>query len=273
MEKAEKAIAIEANPDLCRQMENFFSQEILDGRLVIVNAAIIPHSDNESYLEKAKLVDFWINKSNNEISSVIEPKLNPGDFNKVEVPALTILEFLQFYVSNEDEILFCKIDIEGLDNLVLYDLFRASIFPKFVSAEAQDMGTFSQLVSSGHYNSFNYRSAKDMAHGSISGKFRKGSEKKVRYGRAGRFGDDLVDGWHDAVETGLLMSPRGYGWNDIHARKIEEGTDPKIPFLLIIHLLLTKLFKAFYQSIFPLAFRRNLFKVRQASLILLRKIL
>jgi FkbM family methyltransferase len=273
LEKAEKVIAIEANPDLCRQMENLFSQEILDGSLVIVNVAIIPHSDNKLCFENERLIDFWINKSNSEISSAIEPKLNPADFYKVEVPALTILEFLRIYVSNKDEILFCKIDIEGLDNLVLHDLFQASIFPKFVSAEAQDMGTFSQLVSSGHYNSFNYRSATDMAHGSILGKFRNGSAKKARYGRAGLFGEDLADGWHDAVETGLIMSLRGYGWNDIHARKIEEGTNPKVPFLLIIHLLSTKIFKTFYQSIFPLAFRRNLFKARQASLIFLRKII
>ena len=271
--KAEKVIAIEANPDLCRQMENLFSQEILDGRLVIVNAAIIPQSVNKSCLKNERLIDFWISKSNSEISSAIEPKLNPVGFYRVEVPALTILEFLHIYISNEDEILFCKIDIEGLDNLVLHDLFQASIFPKFVSAEAQDMGTFSQLVSSGHYNSFNYRSATDMAHGSFLGKVKKSAAKEAKYGRAGLFGEDLVDGWHDEVETGLLMSLRGYGWNDIHGRKIEEGTDPKISFLLIIHLLLTKIFKTFYQAIFPFAFRRSLFKARQASLIFLRKIL
>jgi FkbM family methyltransferase len=272
LERADKVFAIEANPVLCKRMERLFEQEIQIGRLLVVNAAIIPANLNGEGLSEANKIEFWVNKKNDEISSLLKPAVNPLDYFNVHVPAITIKDFFSQHIRKQDIIHYCKIDVEGIDELILRDMFSESIFPEYISAEAQNINSFSRLISASHYNSFNYRSASQMLKGSFPDKKKLRTPIKPIPGRAGNFGSDLTSGWYNAGDTALIMSLQGFAWNDIHARKNNEFEDPAVSLRLIVQLLLIKLIRILYQASLSPSHRNRVFVLRLKVLGLVSRI-
>jgi FkbM family methyltransferase len=120
-----KVIAVEANPDLCIQLNKRFSREIDNGRLILIDKAISRQSTVILYVNTAD--HGW----GTTVPSYAERgKKLRGDVISVEVKTITIIDLIRLY----DAPYRIKIDIEGADILCLLDLYGGDL-PKYVSIE------------------------------------------------------------------------------------------------------------------------------------------
>ena len=67
--KTDKVVGVEANPELCVQVERRFAREIADGRLVVLNCALSTGDPGP--------VDFYIHKHQHVLASSASPR-NPS---------------------------------------------------------------------------------------------------------------------------------------------------------------------------------------------------
>jgi FkbM family methyltransferase len=120
-----KVIAVEANPDLCIQLNKRFANEINAGKLILVDKAISRQSTVILYVNTADHA--W----GTTVPSYAERgKKLRGEVISVEVKTITIIDLIRLY----DVPYRIKIDIEGADILCLLDLY-GGVLPKYVSIE------------------------------------------------------------------------------------------------------------------------------------------
>ena len=123
---------------------------------------------------------------------------------------------------------YCKIDIEGLDRLVVDAICGLKVKPKYVSFENGALRDFEALVSAG-YSSFQLVEQSSISKIklpkiSLQGK---SVEHIFEPGSSGPFGRDLQGEWLNFNEMRALLdehhkslnarSERGYDWWDLHA--------------------------------------------------------
>src|SRR3974390_470252 len=124
LKKGFRVIAVEANPALCGELRQKFSDQIADGSFVLVEKAIA---------EQAGEVEFFVNEKASIWGTII-PKMvkrNPYRSTKIVVPAITFASLVeQFGIPY-----YLKIDIEGADLLCLEGLLPFCERPRFVSFE------------------------------------------------------------------------------------------------------------------------------------------
>ena len=81
LKKAERVVAVEANPALCREMEERFSAEIAEGRLRVENCVVVGEGATAE-------VHFYLHKRHHVLGQFPEPDaIVRGDFDKVLLPA------------------------------------------------------------------------------------------------------------------------------------------------------------------------------------------
>ena len=120
-----KVIAVEANPDLCIQLNKRFAREIDAGKLILVDKAI----------SRQSMVILYVNTADHAWGTVVPSyaergKKLRGEVISVEVKTTTIIDLIRLY----DVPYRIKIDIEGSDVLCLLDLYGGEL-PKYVSIE------------------------------------------------------------------------------------------------------------------------------------------
>jgi FkbM family methyltransferase len=130
LKKGFTVVAVEANPALCEGLRLRFSQEIAEGRYVLVEKAVG---------ERFGKVTFFLNT---EQSIWGTTEYNPRykersgvspNWTKIVVPSIPFSGLTdQFGVPY-----YLKIDIEGADVLCLEDLMKAEDRPNFISIERQ----------------------------------------------------------------------------------------------------------------------------------------
>lgn len=216
--KGSKVVGVEANPALCRQVEQRFAAEIGEGRLVVLNCAL---SGRE-----AGTTDFFIHKENDVLSQLLVPD-SMGEFERIRVPCRNPVEIIR----EQGEARYIKVDLEGLDAEILRTVFAAGIRPPEISAESHTIDVFACLVEAG-YKSFNlvdgesvpalYRDARiETPDGTRVFHFKPHS--------AGPFGVDIRSDWHDPEAFFHLLATVGLGWKDIHASDlIPAGPPPRL---------------------------------------------
>ena len=215
LEKGYNVVAIEANDDLCSISRNRFSKEIEEGKLFIINKCL-----SEDFNSK---VTFWINKENNNISSVDynwANRYNDSLLSK-EVLTCTLNEIIKEYALP----FYIKIDIEGADITALKQLKNEAILPQYISIEDCYLGyEYIELLNEMSYkkfkliNQYEIQNSKDQI---INFSFSLGS--------SGKFGDDLDGKWMDYEEfkihyennvrdsKNLTRKAKSNIWWDIHA--------------------------------------------------------
>jgi hypothetical protein len=114
------------------------------------------------------------------------------------LPATTITNL----VSEFGNPYYVKIDIEFMDEIILKQLFKANIYPPFISAESHSINIFATLLTLGGYQAFN------MVDGpTVSIKYKnclishlQGRQERFRFeeGSAGPFGEVITDPWMTA---------------------------------------------------------------------------
>ena len=117
-------VAVDANPLLCRELEERFAPERAAGRAVILNVGVA-HAGTES-------ARFWRNLDNSLWSSFM-PELaarNGTRTEPVEVPCRTLASLVTEYGPMH----YIKIDVEGYD-LVCLETLTPETAPPYISAE------------------------------------------------------------------------------------------------------------------------------------------
>jgi FkbM family methyltransferase len=212
LNKADRVIAVEANPLLCSQIKKRFQSEIDMERLIIENSVLV----SKEYF--AESVDFYIHSNEDVLSQFLPPK-NLDMYRKVKLPAITVSDLIRNY----GEPYYIKIDVEHYDELILNDFFDNNVKPPFISCESHSSKIFSLLVTKGGYDAFKLVDGE-----SVPTKFAKhriftnNSAIYFSFPRhsAGPFGDDIPGDWMTADNFFSYLAFEGLGWKDIHATNI-----------------------------------------------------
>src|ERR1700688_4191729 len=152
LKKGFKVIGVEANPELCAEVEKRFPEEIKSGHLKIINRAIAPQPGR---------LPFYVN-SKNPIWSTLNPDWAERnrrlgcESSKYEVEAITMAALIEEFGMQY----YMKIDIEGSDLLAIEGLANLADRPKYLSIES-DKDSFRGLrreisvMTALGYNQFN----------------------------------------------------------------------------------------------------------------------
>jgi hypothetical protein len=214
-----------------------FAPEIAAGRYVLLPVGIA---------EKSGVAPFWVCDDHPQWSS-FDPAIASragSRHHRVDVETRPFGSILEEFGAAD----FCKIDIEGNDNLCIGD-FTAATRPRYVSVELildQEELQLRLLAKKG-YSAFKIISQRSFRQPSspllalnarlpaplrraVTGanahlaRYRSRGEWRFPPGSSGPFGEDTPGPWHkleDALETCKAIAALGdppYDWHDIHAR-------------------------------------------------------
>jgi len=212
--KADRVVAVEANPALCRAIEARFAAEIAAGRLVVENVVLLADRGPPT-------TPFFIHRHINVLSQLPRPPARRADeFTEVVLPARHVIDVIEHHGPAH----YIKIDIEHSDAAILRSLLNHGIIPDYISAEIHDIDVFRSLVALGGYEAFKLvdgATVQDVftAH-DIATRGGPATHSFARHS-AGPFGNDLPGpGLDTATMTGLL-GPVGRGWKDLHASRVD----------------------------------------------------
>ncbi|MCE7030814.1 FkbM family methyltransferase [Jiella avicenniae] len=208
-------VALEANGELVAACRRRFVGEIASGRLTIVEAAIFS-SEGE--------VTFLVNEANDHWSSIEPGWAGREDTatRPVTVPAVTLDTLFRRHGVPH----YLKIDVEGVDGIVLDQLAEAPVKPAYVSVEDCRFGfDYVETLSRAGYRRFklfDQSTVPELIDPAITYRFPAGS--------SGPFGEDVPGEWLDVEEfvelyattvrdrAGNRLAPRSRWW-DIHAKR------------------------------------------------------
>lgn len=210
--KADKVVAVEANPVLADEIKTKFKDEIEGGRLFVETCAVTVD-------ESAPSVPFYVNRANHVQSQFGRPD-DMRWFNEIQVPSQNIIELIKKHGDPH----YIKIDVEHYDQWLLRCLFENNIRPQYISCEAHIVDIFCILAGFGNYNRF-----KVVLGGAVPGDY---ANKEVRAldgstymlqcpeHSAGPFGEDVNGEWKSTADFfNALKSTIQFGWIDIHATR------------------------------------------------------
>jgi FkbM family methyltransferase len=258
LSRADKVVAVEANPYLCSIIKNKFNSEVIDGKLLVENVAL-----TDSSVSPESEVDFFVNIEASVKSQIGEP-LKIEDFSRISVKSMPASNIVRKYLSQDNDPFYVKIDLEYHDSVVLMDLFRHNIFPDFISAESHTIETFAALVSSGKYNSFALVPGKKVhlyKWGSKSGDFYNFNKSS-----AGPFGGDISTDWYDVNTFYQVLYLEKLGWKDIHASKNNLASLKKIKSTYILRNEFLHLLTTLYRLLVPLTMRLRIAQLKRSLL-------
>lgn len=220
--KADRVIAVEANPVLTKRLSQQFESAIKSGRLVIVEKAI-------SETASTKPVEFFVNLDDSGHSSLLGSDNSSDRWKSIQVETVTIGELVTTFGLPD----YVKIDLEGLDSHILRSMFLSGIYPKYVSAEAHDPAILGMLDGFGCYKSFSFVEGSGLSKRFHSHPVtdRAGKRTRMHFSKmsAGPCADDLPGPWYSSTNAHKFLALRGPGWFDIHA-SMEDPSSSEIDF-------------------------------------------
>lgn len=216
--KADRVVAVEANPQLCSTINNRFHQDIRSGRLIVENCIATPAPASGH-------TDFYVHKHNSLLSQMHQPDDESLPmFQKVTLPSRPVHEIIREHGIPH----YIKIDIEHMDAEILEALFAHGIFPDYLSAESHTPDVFGLLACKGGYDAFKLVDGRTVSafykerqitsihgHGNVTFSFSTDS--------AGPFGDDIDGDWMSSEFFFRFLAIEGLGWKDIHASRIKTA--------------------------------------------------
>lgn len=215
LKKADLVVAVEANPALCRQIEERFSGEMAEGRLRVENCVVVGDAP-------AGEVFFYLHKRHHVLGQFPRPDESViGDYEKVLLTPRSVMDIVQKHGAPY----YIKIDIEGSEEGILRELFRNGVRPPFISAESQSIRVFAVLAGLGEYQAFKLVQGdtvdRDYSRHTISTKEGQEVYSFPRHS-AGPFGDDVKGAWMNADDLFAVLAETGLGWRDIHATSLVQ---------------------------------------------------
>jgi FkbM family methyltransferase len=217
LKKADRVVAVEANPVLAQAITQRFMREIAEKRLFVENCVLIAAESPHIAATPPQIVPFYLHKNNHKLSQLPKPtEKNLANFEEVFLPSKSVSSLVGTY----GEAFYVKIDLEHYDEVILKELFERGIRPPYISVEAHSIGVFCTLVSLGKYNAF-----KIVDGSTVAEKYRDrvidSNAGPTTYSfpdhSAGPFGDDVDGPWMTASNFFYLLAFERLGWKDIHA--------------------------------------------------------
>lgn len=217
--KADKVVAVEANPLLCQRIGERFATEIKNGRLFVENCVLAEGEGRE--------VSFYVHKHNDVLSQFPKPAADKlGNFERISLPSRSPLDLIH----RHGPPYYIKVDVEHYDTEILKLIFAADLRPPFISAESHEVEVFSTLQVLGGYKAFKLVDGRSVAERFNRHPIRSQAGDTV-YSfpahSAGPFGDDIPGGWMAADHFFRLLAYEGLGWKDIHATNL-MNPDPEL---------------------------------------------
>lgn len=216
--KCDKVVAVEANPDLTKDITQRFASEIDQGRLVVESCVI---TDEPNLGE----VDFYV---------YVQPHLHvmnqflppPPDklihYNKIKLPSKSLYSIF----SEHGYPYYVKLDVnENYEVQLLKKMFSCGIRPKYISSEMHTMDVFLTLIREGRYNTFsivNGSTVSEVYNDTKVNVYNKDitAQYSFPHHSAGPFGDDIKSKWMNMIDLFEFIVSNGTGWIDIHATTI-----------------------------------------------------
>lgn len=210
LKKADAVVAVEANPLLCRQIEQRFPEEIRAGRLFVENCVVTTD-------DSLKDVFFYIHRTNDVLSQFPKPdSMVLAEFEEVLLPSRSILAIVEKHGAPY----YIKLDIENYDEQILRALFEGNVRPMYVSAETYNIHAFSLMLTLGGYRSFNLVDAPHVSRTYMNHQIVVNGHKETYsfpHHSAGPFGEDILSQWMTPNNFFAFLALEGLGWKDIHA--------------------------------------------------------
>lgn len=210
LRKGYDVVGIDAHAGLCEQCNVRFAREIAQGRMRVIHIGV---GATEGTL------DFYQNELEDPISTFLPGYWTDRSFNR---PIPVAVRTLSSIIREHGEPHFVKIDVEFLDHVVLLDLLRADILPKYISTEAQLIDSYCALVAMG-YEQFKLVEGK-----TIPATFRDSDlraldgsvfRQEFSANSSGPFGEDLPGEWLDKDQALRRLLEIGLGWVDLHGKR------------------------------------------------------
>lgn len=209
LQKARTVVAVEANPVLCEQIRQEYSDQIREGSLFLEEKAVVAD-------KKSETIGLWL-CADDAKSSIVKPRESHDDWTRVVVTTISLKELFAKHGTPG----FLKVDLEHYDSEILRALNGAVSLPPALSVEAQKVDILELLHEIGEYSSFKIVRGK-----SISSRFR--NFRFIGYGgnsrsfsfpwhSAGPLGEDLPGEWFGYLDARKILKMAGPGWIDIHA--------------------------------------------------------
>jgi len=257
LEKAEIVVCVEANTILTERIKKKFEHHINNNSLFIENVCL-------SEIDGVK--DFYISKKSEHKSTLIPPQ-NKENYQRITVPSMTPSNIIKKYRNKLliNEIEYIKIDVEGYEHIILDDLFKNNIYPKYLSTEVNDSIVINLILNS-PYKSFKFLEGNEIGINIKKIKFLNLKQESVKIdfikGSSGPYGEDIPRKYYaqDSVINYFLNN--GLGWKDICCTLEVKEYDKRILYNKKVH---QKGFSHHLTEIYP-AFKRML-KQRIANII------
>lgn len=209
-------VALDANPTLCEKAASRFAAETARCRLTILNAAIA---------DKEGEATFYVNLDNDHWSSldIGWAGREASRCREIKVRCVTLAGlFAEFGVPH-----YLKVDVEGVDLMVLEQLRGHDLLPRYTSVEDCRFGPrFIEILASCGYDGF-----KLLDQSTVSRMVNRTTGLPFPAGSSGPFGDDVPGDWlsHEDMMTlysstvrdrdGNRLAPRTHWW-DIHCTNL-----------------------------------------------------
>ena len=212
LRKADRVVAVDANPMLTAVIQERFPAEIAAGRVAVINRVLTESGSAEP-------VPFYVHCRESVRSQFPRPAdTELSQFEPILVPARRPSDIVREY----GDPYYIKVDIEGYDAAVLRELFAAGIRPDYISAESHHIDTFVLLAGIGAYRAFKLVDGPTV-HTRYANATIRGPAGEEPYSfpshAAGPFGDDIHGPWIAADHFFRALAFAGLGWKDIHAAR------------------------------------------------------
>lgn len=217
----DKVIAIEANPKLCYEIQDKFINEIQQNQLIVCNCAIVKHNSHEHKLGITKLY-VPRDPSRSVLGSLVTPK-NRASFQVIEVPAKSIVDIVKSHITNIEDFSYCKVDLEGYDDIVVQDLLENSLYPEVVSFELHSRRPLELIFEANIYKGFKVIEGSNVGkslrwiEGSNRVNSKKNAKQEFAIHSSGPWGEDIPGPWLSRRAVSLYLFLTGTGWKDVHA--------------------------------------------------------
>lgn len=202
LKKGFDVVAFEANPEMVHVCRERFRKEINEGRLIIVEGAIVDFGELAN--KEIKTVHFYKNTDVSVWGTVASDWAERNEklgthSEKIEVPAVNFTDCLAKYGIPY----YLKIDIEGMDIVCLKSLLHFTDKPDYISIESEKKSFRKlkkefDLFKANGYDSFQLVNQADIQ---LQKEPRPSKENKFtdytfEHGSSGLFGKDLTGHWY-----------------------------------------------------------------------------
>ena len=148
------------------------------------------------------------------------PEFGIENYNRVIVPAKSVVSIILEHGAPH----YIKIDIEGMDIVVLRSLFDNEIYPPYLSAELQSFEVYYLLAQSKMYRSFKLVDGETVSEKYASTDIStKGGQIQWQfpYHSAGPYGNDIHGKWYSIDAMHVYLAHVGFGWKDLHVSSVD----------------------------------------------------